>query len=161
MVTLGKEIISLRERFGTPWSEFAFILRYPRWSILLHSLTSKIIVCNEETTTCVLANKVAERDKITLQKARLIIESDSDDKRLQDEILTKVHRHLRRANVTTLLLVVTDYCNLRCTYCFENLGKFSRLQSMDLSRMIEAVDYFLALDREEKSIFFYGGEPLI
>ncbi len=161
MITLGKEIISLRERFGAPWSEFAFVLRYPRWGILLHSLTSKIIVCNEKTTKRVLANKITKRDKAILQKARLMTKSDVDDERLRKGIFAKVQRHLDKASVTTLLLVVTDSCNLCCKYCFENLGRFSKSRAMDLHKMIEAVDYFLALDTGEKSVFFYGGEPLI
>ncbi|MGC9605188.1 MAG: radical SAM protein [Minisyncoccia bacterium] len=84
-----------------------------------------------------------------------------DDERLFDEVSAKVQRHLKKAKVSTLILVMTDLCNLCCGYCFENLLRFSKRRSLDLSKMLEAVDYFMALDGGEKSIFFYGGEPLI
>ncbi len=160
MITLGTEIISLRDRFGAPWSEFAFMLRYPDWSILLHSLTSDVIACDEKTTNRILAGRVTKRDARSCESSRLMIRNTDDDRRLFEDVSAKVHQHLEKASITTLLLIVTDRCNLRCVYCFENLQKFSKRKSMSLIRMKEAVDHFLGLDRGEKTIFFYGGEPL-
>lgn len=160
MITLGKEIISLRERFGAPWSQFAFMLRYSGWSILLHSLTSTVIVCDEETTNRVLAGQIAKQDMRHLKIGRLVVKDANDDKCLLDDLSAKVRRHLGKSGIRTLLLIVTDRCNLDCVYCFEKLSKFSKSRSMSLFKMKEAVDYFLSLNKKDGGIYFYGGEPL-
>ncbi|KKQ53569.1 MAG: Radical SAM domain protein [Parcubacteria group bacterium GW2011_GWA2_38_13] len=161
MITLGKEIIPLKKLLGPPWSEFAFMLRYLEGCILLNSIASTVIICDEVTTKQVLANQITKLQIRVLRQGHLIAETSDDDKTFFAKSSAKVYQHLKQSSVTTLLLVVTDCCNLCCTYCFENLNKFSKRQSMDINKMKEAVDYFLALDKGEKSIFFYGGEPLI
>lgn len=161
MITIGNQIVPLRERFGPPWSKFAFILRYRDWSILLHSLTSAMIECDEETTNRVLANQVTERETSGLKSSGLIIEGDNEDQNLITEITAKVRKKLDRTSVTTLFLIVTDYCNLSCVYCLESLQRYATGSKMDFLEMKKAVDYFLRTGRGEKTIFFYGGEPLI
>ena len=161
MITIGKEIIALKECFGAPWSRFAYLLRYSTWSILFHSISSAVIVCDRRLTERVLANRLTEKEVRDLKREKLIVAAEEDDQFLLDKVSKKAGSHLRKATVTTLLLVVTDDCNLCCRYCFENLKRFSTHKSMSLETMKKAVDHFLALDGGDKSIFFYGGEPLI
>jgi uncharacterized protein len=70
------------------------------------------------------------------------------------------------SNVAQLTLIVTEGCNLSCSYCV--LGRHypafawrsSRRMSPDVAE--RAIDFFLQCCRKDKpiSIGFYGGEPL-
>lgn len=60
----------------------------------------------------------------------------------------------------TVSFMVTEKCNLRCTYCYEENKKHI---TMDFQVAKDAVDYILSLPvKHEKGIFeFIGGEPLV
>lgn len=65
-----------------------------------------------------------------------------------------------------LTLVVTEQCNLRCTYCPYSAGisnKYrkhsSKNMSMDVANM--AVDFFLRGAEDGSALGFYGGEPFL
>ena len=58
-------------------------------------------------------------------------------------------------------LVLTEGCNLACTYCFEGKMKRARTMKPDIAR--RAVDLLMVYSRdvEEISILFFGGEPFL
>lgn len=67
-----------------------------------------------------------------------------------------------------ILLQVTQNCNLRCDYCVysesKNLNTRSHSQNfMTFETAKKAIDFYVAhsIDSEEKTIGFYGGEPLL
>lgn len=60
--------------------------------------------------------------------------------------------------ISALVLVLTSQCNLRCSYCFEN-RKNSLWMSWRILR--ESIEFLLESTRNELSIVFYGGEPLL
>ena len=69
-----------------------------------------------------------------------------------------------------MYLLVTDGCNLKCTYCFEESPDspvdFAQTQ-MSEHTAIAAVDYFVSLTKKygtdfiPRAIHLYGGEPLL
>lgn len=65
------------------------------------------------------------------------------------------------APVRTLMLYLTEDCNLRCTYCF--VKKSPRTMSLETVR--QSVDFFLNREvsgnRQEIWLTFFGGEPFI
>ncbi|MNH72499.1 Anaerobic sulfatase-maturating enzyme [compost metagenome] len=78
-----------------------------------------------------------------------------------------------KGNVSQLVLVVTEKCNLRCEYCIYS-DKYPKEisysnEEMDLETAKKAVDLFFEIHREKKrhglrrnpAISFYGGEPLL
>jgi len=161
MIEVGRDIISMRDRFGVPWSKFAFLFRHGDTSTLMHSMTSSIINCDQRTTTRLLNGPVNRRDARILRDNRFIV-TDTGDKRVLDKARAKVERCLQKVDITTLFLIVTDTCNLRCTYCYENLEAHSKRRTINYEDIVRAVDYFLEIaSAKEPKIFFYGGEPML
>ena len=90
-----------------------------------------------------------------------------------DDIVFEKKRtqHLLQPGLETLYLLLTDDCNLRCTYCFilDGVPKGHRHRVMDEETAKKAVDiYFLNIRNNppqyrntRKVINFYGGEPLL
>ena len=70
------------------------------------------------------------------------------------------------SNAKTLILEITEECNLRCTYCvFDEKHIYERNHStktMPLELAFVAVqDFYNRTNQEEGYIVFYGGEPLL
>lgn len=70
--------------------------------------------------------------------------------------------------VARILLQVTQNCNLKCKYCIYSESKNLNTRShsnnaMTFQTAIKAVDFYAqhSLDNDEKTIGFYGGEPLL
>lgn len=67
----------------------------------------------------------------------------------------------------TLVLTVTDACNLGCLYCYRDMGDHPREETrggkMTPSLAKAAVDFLMAEsgDLEEVVLVFFGGEPLL
>ncbi len=80
---------------------------------------------------------------------------------------------IRKEVVMQLILVVTEDCNLRCSYCaYSNQYPLNRKRTsatMSLDLALRSVDYFFEfarpeIERNPKRLFgltFYGGEPLL
>lgn len=62
----------------------------------------------------------------------------------------------------SLSLIVTNNCNLNCTYCYENNVERKEDQ-MDFAVAKEAIEYYLSRDdgHENVAVEFFGGEPLL
>lgn len=74
----------------------------------------------------------------------------------------------RGPKIRVLVLHLTDYCNLRCRYCFieGNMPKDYQRQNMTEDVMRKAIDKFSQVIRGQNfpkppSVVFYGGEPLV
>lgn len=70
------------------------------------------------------------------------------------------------SNSKTLILEITEECNLRCSYCvFDENHIFERNHSnktMPIELAFEAIqDFYNRTNKEEGYIVFYGGEPLL
>lgn len=58
-----------------------------------------------------------------------------------------------------LYLAVTESCNFRCKYCRQI--KTGKLVNMTLKEIQDAIDKFLSVAKNPKSVVFFGGEPLM
>ena len=70
--------------------------------------------------------------------------------------------------IRVMVLHMTDFCNLRCKYCFIEGGQTANYhrQSMSIDTAKAAIDkYFQIIEKHSSqkspSIVFYGGEPLL
>ena len=68
--------------------------------------------------------------------------------------------------INSIVLKPTDFCNLKCTYCYQDDRNLSKIKKMDL-QLIEKIisDYFSYADKyaQDNSLYiaWHGGEPLI
>lgn len=63
----------------------------------------------------------------------------------------------------SLILTLTDACNLRCRYCFEQeLGSARARRTMSPDMAKQAIDFYLSLPHNpESTIILFGGEPML
>jgi len=64
--------------------------------------------------------------------------------------------------LSSLSLLITSYCNMRCSYCFNHQGayKFKKRQIMSIETAKNAVDFLLSKCDRQCGVSFFGGEPL-
>lgn len=60
-------------------------------------------------------------------------------------------------NMKTILLSLTEKCNLNCRYCYEN---FKRNRSMNFETAIKIIDSSI-VEYKEINVSFFGGEPFL
>lgn len=91
------------------------------------------------------------------------------DKEYDDRILNLINDSIPKPYPTILYLILTEKCNFACDYCFiERYMDQSKTNTMTMEIAKKAIDFFvkqihlnMKYFEEEKSILFYGGEPLI
>lgn len=133
---------------------------------------------------CVEDNKVFEIDDKTIAllnedgKTYKEIEEDLDDVFTRDELkelLQSMHEFGiieneneveddkdEFYNISTIILLVAQDCNLRCSYCYADEGKYHDCGRMSVETAKRAVDFLIEKSKEEKiGICFFGGEPLL
>lgn len=114
-----------------------------------------------------IASGIDEEIIRLLKVQKLLVEDSVDDL----DILREVREELRK-NITleSMYLLLTDGCNLRCKYCFEDTPSLSgNFKAMMMSEDIakNSVNLFAQLVKKygskekKKVIHLYGGEPLL
>jgi uncharacterized protein len=75
----------------------------------------------------------------------------------------KENPSFEKKSFDTLVLFVTNHCNLACSYCFERAGGGHNRKNMDLETLKRSIIYFLKnFDHPGViKICFFGGEPLL
>ena len=79
---------------------------------------------------------------------------------------SRYYPFLHRNKMKTMILQVTQRCNLRCEYCiysgdYKNRSHVNKDMPWEIAK--QAMDYFIAHSRDTNPIMlaFYGGEPLL
>jgi len=93
----------------------------------------------------------------------------NDSKNKDDEVISYFRNSLSTGNIKIAYFILAEACNLACPYCFENANDCSFDSDKIMSEEIafKSIDFFekmLSLydsKDEEKTIIFYGGEPLL
>lgn len=96
----------------------------------------------------------------------MIVRIDYNEKELLDKIKMSIFNGVR---IRVMVLHMTDFCNLKCKYCFIEGGQsenYKRLKmTVDVAKT--AIDKFLNIVKRENTennnptVVFYGGEPLL
>lgn len=103
--------------------------------------------------------------KMLIDEKMLITDQNLDDQRIVD-VRKKLQSNI---SLEMLYLLVTDGCNLRCRYCFEDSPqRDDKYRSMHMKKetVIKAINLFAEINKKhgnpekEKVIILYGGEPL-
>ncbi len=147
-------------------------MRQGEVSALVHSLTLGVVYVpscelqafKEELRSS--ANGGEGELKNSLVSQGMLVVNDVDDEenfiRLRDQLRSKM-------SLEMMYLLVTDGCNLRCTYCFEESPSVSgsfRAMHMSEEAVVKSLDLFASMTARygnpqlEKVIHLYGGEPL-
>lgn len=74
------------------------------------------------------------------------------------------HEFIRKYHPSSLVLNVSQTCNLSCRYCYGNNGTYSSdIPFMSLETAKAAIDFLIrgSVDRKTYEIIFFGGEPLL
>lgn len=65
-------------------------------------------------------------------------------------------------NITSIILLIAQDCNLRCSYCYADEGKYYNSGKMDFNTAKKSVDFLIQKSCSKKlGICFFGGEPLL
>lgn len=65
-------------------------------------------------------------------------------------------------SVSSIILLVAQDCNLRCSYCYADEGKYNNSGTMDFAIAKKSIDFLIHKSESEKlGICFFGGEPLL
>lgn len=82
------------------------------------------------------------------------------------EMLTKLYsqtvENSKKNGISSITLMISQECNLRCKYCYGEGGEYSHKGKMSIEVAKKAVDFFISQANGDKlNICFFGGEPLM
>jgi sulfatase maturation enzyme AslB (radical SAM superfamily) len=79
------------------------------------------------------------------------------------ELFKHDHINDNQARLTGLALLITQTCNLKCSYCFAKayMGSHSDNRVMSPATACVAIERVFKAEPDVRSILFFGGEPLI
>ncbi len=130
---------------------------------LFHSLTLKKVYLTSDEYVKVLTDlSVGERSDglKSLIELKFIVPQDFDPEKVCGVIASNVLRKKPLPDLSYVL--VTDFCNFRCGYCFieNSLKRPNMSMSKDLADKVINVLIDAAKEVKEYRVIFYGGEPL-
>lgn len=152
-----------------------------RFSNFIHELHRDKVVCLYNALN-MHTFFMSQDEYIDLKKA--ISQGETDDSSQMKEMLkyffvvdddfdedSHIERIIKRVftgvNIRVMVLHLSDFCNLKCRYCFieGNIGKNYERKLMSKEVVKCAIDWFIQILRDYQgvaspSIVFYGGEPL-
>ncbi|MDD4995270.1 MAG: radical SAM protein [Patescibacteria group bacterium] len=141
-------------------------------SALVNALTLGVVYISTEELRAFMealpsSDNVGEVGLIEILTAQgLLVENQTTD----ELVFARTRERLRsEMSLELLYLLVTDGCNLRCTYCFEETPSLTapfHSTQMTKETVIRALDLFARMTarhgnpEKKKVIHLYGGEPL-
>ncbi|MEH7108795.1 radical SAM/SPASM domain-containing protein [Bacillus sp. JJ1764] len=130
--------------------------------ILFNSYNGAIVHFSEDEKTTVLSSLKQEglteletEMQHDLYENGFLVSSQIDESRRAQYL----HQSLHRTDVMHLVLMPTEACNFRCTYCYESFtrGKMNR----DTINGLKALVKERATNLSQLNISWFGGEPLL
>ena len=123
--------------------------------IILDSLNSKIYKVNQKKSKYIeeLINNPEKDIKGILKEKKLVVDEKYDSfEKLYDDFQ-------KQKNYLNLIILPTEKCNFRCTYCYETHEK----QSMSKELQLAIVSYVKNEIHKYKAlrVEWFGGEPLM
>lgn len=136
--------------------------------VLIHLITFGIVVLDKSDTKNWISNelkKLSDSAKKALLSKKILLEDKEDDNRLlryAQSVFSK-----RKKFVPTVVIYLTNECNLRCSYCYtgyENEKSNEVLTENDVEKIFNATKMLYRSDyykSEKPLISLFGGEPLL
>lgn len=157
-------------------SKFVFVFKKNDVIALYHSLRVRVIYLSkylyDRVSYYLNGQIINEEDQGAieeLKKNKFLIPYYYDELADLDKIKQGL---LNRVNIRMMYLVLTDKCNLRCSYCFlePNTPSNFRRINMNIPTVRQAILFYSSMrkfqtvdigEQQEEIIHLYGGEPLI
>ncbi len=145
------------------------------YNLLFHGYTGAIDLVKKDITTILKSKNInclnrLPKDTIKLLERRgyLTKKSLAEERKYVKTIINKTHFRKSKKRASFLFIVTND-CNFRCTYCFENFisgkGKKWSKKVFTKDMVDKAYNAMLEIEPERKlhsdNIYLYGGEPLM
>ncbi len=129
---------------------------------LFNSLTLKKVYLTNKKYEKVLANLSrgeSSKDIKELMKLNFLVPQGFDEEKVLEAVAASLLRKSPQTNLAYIL--VTDFCNFRCGYCFieNSLKAPNTVMSKDLADKVINVLVNEAKQVPEYRVTFYGGEP--
>ena len=78
------------------------------------------------------------------------------------DTIDKVHNTPLGENISNIILLISQKCNLKCTYCFGDNGEYSNCGLMSFEIAKNSIQFLMSRTKsKDLNICFFGGEPLI
>lgn len=131
---------------------------------IFNALIMNVIFVTKEELELIENYKYSDNE-VLLENGIYVLTEKEDNNALQT-IREMYLSNVGKVNI--LYLCVTDSCNFDCKYCFvnkssDNIKKYNAVMNFDTAKI--AVDKWLEHTKlhniQEKTILFYGGEPLL
>jgi uncharacterized protein len=130
--------------------------------ILLNSYNGALVHFSENEKAEVLAslkrvgtNELENEVQKDLYENGFLVSEQVDEKRRAQFL----HQSLHRTDVMHLVLLPTEACNFRCTYCYESFAR-GKMNSKTISGL-KALVQEKATNLSQLNISWFGGEPLL
>lgn len=141
-------------------------------SAIFHALTFEVAYLSTENLVELQNNpQDIKRDFAELhemlKEAGFFVDESTDEEASFEELRTRM---LKSISLELLYLLVTDGCNLRCSYCFEDAphgANTTRASAMSTSTIRRSINIFSKMSQrhgnptKKKVIHLYGGEPMV
>jgi uncharacterized protein len=93
---------------------------------------------------------------------RNLINQLKNNKILKNNSSDIICEYNQKNDISSLVMFVTQMCNLSCKYCFGNEGEYNGAGTMSWDIAKQSVDFLVNISTSKTiSIAFFGGEPLI
>ncbi|GFI22440.1 anaerobic sulfatase-maturating enzyme [Lachnospiraceae bacterium] len=132
---------------------------------LYNIITNGIFLLNQQEYKALVGNidinNEQNKEIKNFFEENFIIITDKN-KKILDKLYQKTISSKKGLNATSLTLMVSQACNLRCKYCYGDGGEYSHKGFMSYEIAKRAVEFFVDQTQEKKlNICFFGGEPLL
>lgn len=105
------------------------------------------------------------KDKWDKVKFNDIIQQMIDCKIIKTEDALNISTNIKNKvqNISGLILLIIQDCNLRCSYCYGDGGEYNNKGIMSLDTAKKSIDYLINQSGNRKNLYitFFGGEPLL
>lgn len=75
----------------------------------------------------------------------------------------EVNSRAKKVPVATIVLLLTQACNLKCSYCYGDAGRYGEGGKMNKKTAFQAIDWLMEASGEKQTVRvgFLGGEPML
>lgn len=126
---------------------------------VFNNLIMKPIFVDKNTYNRIVNEELEQIEKENLLSIGYLIENDDVDNKII-EVYKEIFKKTLDKKIDLMYIIPTNSCNLGCKYCF--IGKLNNcIENMTDETLYKSIELFQKNTNNNKTILFYGGEPLM